>query len=296
VADRHAAGGGLNVQGPTRQRLPGGRLQWRHGPIDLVIGVEGEAVAVERACAVAWQRFATVLAELVGELHALRQPVVPALVLRTPVARRMLAACRPFAADFITPMAAVAGSVADEITGFFAIDGIERAWVNNGGDIAFHLAPGRDLRLGLVADAYAPGIDAHALLRSADGVRGVATSGWRGRSFSLGIADSVTVLARSAAQADAAATMIANAVDVDHPAIERARACDLKDDTDLGELWVTRHVGALPVALVEEALDQGQRTANAFLARGLIAGAAIALQGRWRTIGAAASVEQALAA
>ena len=40
-------------------------------------------------------------------------------------------------------------------------------------------------------------------------VRGVATSGWRGRSHSLGIADSVTVLAATAAMADAAATVIA---------------------------------------------------------------------------------------
>ena len=32
--------------------------------------------------------------------------------------------------------------------------------------------------------------------------RGVATSGWRGRSHSLGIADSVTVVARNAAAAD----------------------------------------------------------------------------------------------
>ena len=52
-------------------------------------------------------------------------------------------------------------------------------------------------------------------------MRGIATSGWRGRSFSLGIADAVTVLAATAAEADAAATVIANAVDLPgHPAID----------------------------------------------------------------------------
>jgi uncharacterized protein len=65
-------------------------------------------------------------------------------------------------------------------------------------------------------------------------VRGIATSGWRGRSFSRGIADSVTVLAKTAAMADAAATVIANAVNVVHPGIVRRPACDIRDDSDWG--------------------------------------------------------------
>ena len=66
-------------------------------------------------------------------------------------------------------------------------------------------------------------------------MRGIATSGWRGRSFSLGIADAVTVLADRAAAADAAATIIANAVDLPgHPAIVRVPACELAPDSDLG--------------------------------------------------------------
>ena len=69
-------------------------------------------------------------------------------------------------------------------------------------------------------------------------MRGVATSGWRGRSFSLGIADAVTVLAATAAAADAAATIIANAVDLPgHPAIARRPASELEDDSDLGDRW-----------------------------------------------------------
>ena len=79
-----------------------------------------------------------------------------------------------------------------------------------------------------------------------DPSRGVATSGRHGRSFSLGIADAVTVLARTASQADAAATIIANAVDLPgHPAIVRCPACDLQPDSDLGARLVTREVGAV---------------------------------------------------
>src|SRR3546814_4669697 len=57
--------------------------------------------------------------------------------------------------------------------------------------------------------------------------------------------------------ADAAATMIANAVDVDHPAIERQPAHALRDDSDLGALPVTVSVGVLPFFAVQEALSRG---------------------------------------
>ena len=270
----------------TRATLPGGREHWQHGPIDLVIAAEGEARAVARAYARAWARFQVVLAELVAELALLRAPVEQAGAVRGAVARRMVQATLPYAPRFITPMAAVAGCVAEEIAHIFAAEpGVRKAHVNNGGDIALHLTAGESLVVGLVANAYAPALDGHARIDAASAVRGVATSGWRGRSFSLGVADSVTVLACSAAQADAAATMIANEVNVDHAAIERAPANSLKDDTDLGERLVTVNVGALPAPLRAQALDAGARAANEYLRRGLLIGAAIALQNEWRTIG-----------
>jgi ApbE superfamily uncharacterized protein (UPF0280 family) len=272
---------------PSRQPLSPGREHWRHGPIDLVVEAWGEADAVAAAYAAAWQRFEAVLGELVGELAVLKSPVDTATKVRGLVARRMVGACLPFASGFITPMAAVAGSVADEMRQFFAVAGVARAYVNNGGDIALHLSSGQTLTIGVVADAYLPSIDGGVVLHAHSPVRGVATSGWRGRSFSMGVADSVTVLARSAAEADAAATVIANAVNVDHPAIQRRRACDLKDDTDLGERLVTAAVGELPARLVADALDRGAAVADELLARNLILGAALALQGQWRTAGCA---------
>ena len=229
----------------SRARLPDGRLHFQHGPIDIVIGADGDAAAVASAHADAWRRFSGVLAELVGELALLRRPVVAGdCPVAGPVARRMWAACRPYADIFITPMAAVAGSVAQELIACYDRPGIDRAWVNDGGDIAWHLAPGRSLRLGLYADMArfdaaelndGIRIDGSVELTHSMAARGVATSGWRGRSFSLGIADSVTVFARTAAAADAAATVIANAVDVDDARIVRRRADELKDDSDLGD-------------------------------------------------------------
>jgi ApbE superfamily uncharacterized protein (UPF0280 family) len=116
-------------------------------------------------------------------------------------------------------------------------------------------------------------------------VRGIATSGWRGRSFSLGFADSVTVLAADAASADAAATMIANAVNVEHAAIQRAPASSLKDDSDLGDLPVTVEVGILPASVVQQALLEGAVQAASLLRQVLIAGAVLTLQGQYRALG-----------
>ncbi len=272
--------------GPSRARLDGGREHWQHGPINLIIDAWGDGVAVHRAFEDAWLRFQGVLAELVDELALLRSPASSHPNPNGQIARRMVAATLPFAPEFITPMAAVAGCVAEEICEIFATrPGVSRACVNNGGDIAVHLAHGQRLSVGIVANAYTPALEGDIALSSEMVVRGIATSGWRGRSYSLGIADSVTVLARSAGEADAAATMIANAVNAAHPAIARAPANTRKDDSDLGARLVTIDVGSLPHAVRDAALDAGWRAAGAYAARGLIVGAALALQGQWRTHG-----------
>ncbi|MDB5931931.1 MAG: hypothetical protein JWR60_3638 [Polaromonas sp.] len=270
-----------------RMRLDDGRWHFQHGPMDIVIGASGEADAVRRAHENAWRRFTGLLLELVAELPALRQPVRGSCPVRGPVARRMWHACQPYQGSFITPMAAVAGAVAQELIASYALEGVERAWVNNGGDIALHLAPAQSVRIGLYADISRLAVNEIRHGVQTDGqfevvstlpVRGVATSGWRGRSFSLGIADSVTVLARTASEADAAATVIANAVNLDDARIVRRPACELKDDSDLGEMLVTVDVPALAPELVRQALHAGLLKAQELRAAGLIWSAALVLQ------------------
>jgi len=268
-------------------RLADGRLHLQEGPIDLLIGFEGPRPAVQQAVAAASAAFAGLLAGLVAELPALRTPIgadPPAL--RGPVARRMAAAVWPHRRGFITPMAAVAGAVADEVlAAIAAIPGLSAAHVNNGGDIAVHLTAGACLRIGLVRDLTRAAPDGLVRLSAADGIGGVATSGWPGRSFSQGIADAVTVLAGDAASADAAATVIANAVNAEHPAIARAPAATLDPDSDLGPRLVTTAVGALPPEVVAAALAAGEAVAEGLIQRGLIAGALLALQGETLAVG-----------
>jgi ApbE superfamily uncharacterized protein (UPF0280 family) len=266
----------------------GRRLHLQDGPIDLVIEAFGAEGAVIAAYAAATQRFAGLLDELVAELPLLRSRARGnGTDLAGVVARRMHAAVAPFAEEcFITPMAAVAGAVADEILqAMRRAAPLASAYVNNGGDIALHLERGKSFALGLVDRPDRPSLCARAKIAAQDPSRGVATSGWRGRSFSLGIADAVTILAATAAQADAAATIVANAVDLPgHPAVSRVPAASIAPDNDLGDILVTRAVGALMREEVDEAIERGLAHARGLHDRGLIHAAAIHLQGETRVL------------
>ena len=291
------AGAGMREE-PLIQFLPDGRrLHLRDGPIDLIIEAFGAADEVKAAYEAAARRFDGLLAELVKELALLRAPVGRDLP-QGAVARRMHRAVSPFAVDgFITPMAAVAGSVAEEILGAMTrAAGLRRAYVNNGGDIAIHLSKGESFAIGLIDRPDKPGLFGKARISHDEPSRGIATSGWRGRSFSLGIADAVTVIAETAAMADAAATMIANRVDLpDHPAITREPASSIQPDSDLRGMMVTRDVGPLTQNEIATALSRGEAYAQDLLARGLVHAAALHLRSATRLVTPVKSEKRMLA-
>lgn len=273
----------------------GRRLHLSHGPIDVVLEAWGEPGEVALAYAQAEAVFPDILPALARELPILRAGD-PALweKLEGPVARRMAQACLKFPGVFVTPMASVAGAVADHLRDrLVAGRDLAKAYVNDGGDIALYLTPGQTLVCGVVAEIAAPALDARIRLQAGMGIGGVATSGRAtkgqgGRSFSLGIADAVTVLAEDAATADAAATLIANAVDLAGSGkISRVPAIELDPDSDLGARPVTVAVGALSSVETALALDNGLALAEQFRARGAIAGAFLALSGERRVCGEA---------
>jgi uncharacterized protein len=317
------------TEGQTRE----GHQRWhfQQGPIDLIIGVNGDTAVIDVAIERAWARFATVLEELVAELKILKTAVpmgpggplafsetsslisnddvlpkpraptpdrlsfeatnsIPSL-LKGVIAQKMYQYCAPYGLRdhvFVTPMAAVAGCVAQEIIGFLQEPGIRKSWVNNGGDIAWYAPVGSDQTFSVGI----PGLPVAASLSLsvADQYWGVATSGWRGRSQSLGIADSVTVIARNAGLADVAATLIANQVCLQpvsqvHPEIIQKPAHQVKDQSDLGDLLVTVAVGALTEQEICSALDSGERYAQTLRARDWIQGAVLCLKGQIRVCG-----------
>ncbi len=276
----------------------GKRLHLQDGPIDLIVEAVGSTANRRAAYDAAARRFTGLLDELCRELPLLRQAADPkTCLLQGVVARRMHAAVAPFAgAHFITPMAAVAGSVAEEILA--AMTGaarLERAYVNNGGDIALYLAKSERFSVGLMDRPDAAGSMRTIAIDADEPSRGIATSGRHGRSFSLGIADAVTVLAPTASQADAAATIIANSVDLPgHPAIVRCPAQDLQPDSDLGARLVTRGVGELSGHEIAAALESGAACARRLLAMGLIDSAILRLHGETVVVSAKAIEQWAL--
>ncbi len=270
--------------------LPDGkRLHLHHGPIDLVIFADTEpARGREQAFRAAAARFDGLLEEIVAELHLLRKPIrdgghAP----EGAVAQRMWAAAKPHAAgQFITPMAAVAGAVADTVMeAMLRAADITRAYVNNGGDISMFLREGRSYEAAISAPS---GKElARVVIQGGIGVGGMATSGMGGRSLSAGIADAATVFAASAAVADAAATMVANAVDIPgHRSISRRPADEIDPETDLVGMDVATGCGELSKDEVALALDRGALAANGMIGIGLISSAALFLRGESRTLGA----------
>lgn len=259
------------------------RLHLQDGPIDIVLQAFGSDAQIRTAYHAAADRFGTVLDELCSELSLLREQArvgeeEPGGI----IARRMLAAVMPYAAEhFITPMAAVAGAVAEEIlAAMTAAADLRRAYVNDGGDIALHIGAGEHFVIGMVDQPGRPSLFGTMILDSNQPVRGIATSGWRGRSFSLGIADAVTVLAKTATIADAAATIVANAVDIPgNPNVSRIAARELSPDSDLGNRLVTSAVGELTSVEISQALRHGAACAQSLIASGLIEAAALNLQG-----------------
>lgn len=287
VADR--PGCVRSPAGPQSAMLPDGRrLHLHHGPIDLIVEAWGAKTEVASAYCQAGQAFQTVLGALVEELSLLRTPVDA--IDRTPtgpVARRMCDAASVHADRFVTPMAAVAGAVAEHILAA-VVNGRElsRAYVNNGGDIALHVSRGARFDIAVLSDALAGSRAGTVTLRAQDGIAGVATSGWRGRSFSFGIADAVTVLAKTASAADVAATLIAGAVDLPGcPAINRAPARESYPDSDLGDRLVTRGVGELTPDEIAEALERGASVAAQMVRSGTIGAALLCLKGETRAVG-----------
>jgi ApbE superfamily uncharacterized protein (UPF0280 family) len=248
------------------------RLFLRHGPINIVL----EAIGIDKD--LAYQNvkgyFETLLEQLVLDMELLKEEVVFNRKFNNKISQSMQDATERYSPAFITPMAAVAGSIADNILRVLINNtNLEKAYVNNGGDVSFYLNKNQIMKTSLAA---IPNMIAE--IKYKDKSRGIATSGWRGKSFSRGIADSVTVLADNAAMADAAATMIGNAVDIyNHPKIKKQPANEMYEDSDLKNLLITVEVGLLTKVEIKEALKNGYQTALQYIDKDLINTALIQL-------------------
>jgi ApbE superfamily uncharacterized protein (UPF0280 family) len=282
-------------RGASAHLFTGNRLFLQQGPVNLIIKAFGTDEQVRQAYQQACAEFGGLLEELVKELPRLRKPlswIVPTE--KNATAQAMIEAVKPFRNRWVTPMAAVAGAIADQIAAAMRAETqLDKLFVNNSGDIAMWIGAGQILDVGVVPSLARAVPEAAVRIRPELDIGGIATSGWDGRSFSLGIADAVTVLAPSAALADVAATLIANEVNVEHVehgAIQRRAANEIDPNTDLGSRLVTTAVGELPREMIDEALGNGVAYAEELLAEGKIKAALLALKGNWRSVGSVPTI------
>jgi len=227
---------------------------------------------------------AQALAEISDWLPVLRQKGyrITQTLNMPPVVRNMVEAVKAIDETTMTPMAAVAGAVADMVKDRLLREDIDFISVNNGGDISLFSRARRTMRIGI--GDIGSGAPARYVIK-VEGFRecGAATSGFGGRSFTLGLADTATVIAATGAIADAAATLICNETNVETDRVIRKRAAEIDPCSDIGEEWVTVEIGALDDSLIKEALGRGLACARRLKDRFAILDAVITLRGRLAT-------------
>jgi len=193
--------------------------------------------------------------------------------------RKMLFAVKECADLELTPMAAVAGVLADLTADWLSDHGATKVLVDNGGDIAIRLSQGETVRIGISPGVNMPGVIGCIDLDSNDDIGGVATSGMGGKSFTMGIANAVVVFAKTASVADACSTSIANHTCTEHDLIERCPAKLLDPDTDIPDHLIVTGVGNLPEKVIKTALKNGSLRSKSLQNDGKIAGSIIICQG-----------------
>jgi ApbE superfamily uncharacterized protein (UPF0280 family) len=259
--------------------LPGGRaVLAENGPLHMVIqAFHGPDPRLEQAMDAAEYAFEClkrvadqlpVLKQWPGDIHALPSDPIP---------RTMVESVRAIGDPDLTPMAAVAGTLADAVADWLFEQGLSRVIVDNGGDIAIRLAPDETARVGLRPEIQHPDISHVLTLDGRHCSWGANTSGLGGRSFTCGFASAVTAIARTSSLADAAATSIANACFVDGADVIRAPAEKLDPNTDIPGLLVTVKVGHLNPAQTAEALSNALKKAGQLKQKGVIWGALAAV-------------------
>ena len=195
---------------------------------------------------------------------------------------RMWESVRAIGDEDLTPMASVAGTIADAVADYLFGRGMTKVVVDNGGDVAIRLRGSATARVGIRPSIRAEEISHVLSLDASESSWGVATSGLGGRSFTRGIASAVTVIAGSASLADAAATAIANATFVEDKSVIQRPAEEMDPDTDIRGIPVTVKVGSRSQETATQALRQGLKKAEGLVAKGAILGAFIAVGGQHR--------------
>ncbi len=265
--------------------LPGGKaVLVENGPLRLVIqafsGLEpqDEMIVAEADFAFACLNRVAQSLPLLKQRHGLISSAPP-----DQIAKTMLESVRLTQETDLTPMAAVAGTIADFVADHLFTEKVTKVIVDNGGDIAIRLNPGETARVG-----FRPDIESQQITHVIELVSeppdfstwGVNTSGMGGRSLTRGIASAVTAFAGTSSVADAAATAIANNCFAADDNIRQVPARLIDPNTDLGDMLITVDGSGLSEMTYEKALNSGLDKANLLVKKDIIRGALLSVGGK----------------
>jgi len=265
----------------TVHMLAGGAVMIECGPMRLVIDARvGKVAQPQQALRAADEavRFlegvATVRPFLGRDYRGFTRQITD------PLALKMVASIQAVGDEDLTPMAAVAGTIADAVADFLFERGMTRVLVDNGGDVAIRCCDGEPVTVGIRPNVESERIAQVMVLGPERTAWGIATSGLGGRSLTRGVLEAATVVAADASLADAAATAVANASYVEDSAVVQAPAEAIDPHTDIAGLRVTAGVGPLPEEKKNQAVNQAIRRAEKLIDNNIVLGAFVACQGR----------------
>ena len=264
----------------TVHMLAGGAVMIECGPMRLVIDARvGKVAQPQQALRAADEavRFLEGVATARPFLGRDYRGFTPQIT--DPLALKMVASIQAVGDEDLTPMAAVAGTIADAVADFLFERGMTRVLVDNGGDVAIRCCDGDPVAVGIRPNVESERIAQVMVLGPERTAWGIATSGLGGRSLTRGVLEAATVIAVDASMADAAATAIANASHVEDAAVVSKPAEAIDPHTDIGGLEVTVRVGPLTEGTKRQAVDQAMRRAEQLTDNRLILGAFVACQG-----------------
>lgn len=163
------------------RELEDGRVFFDYGPVSMVVSALRDGIGDTALCRSAFPVIERCLCELRPALEQLRRyPAKVETNTLSGVALVMAQAVLATEDRWLTPMAAVAGTLSDTVADYLWEQGAEKVIANNGGDIALRLAPGQRLSLGVRYDLSRDGMDQVVHLTCEKKVGGVATSGLGG--------------------------------------------------------------------------------------------------------------------
>lgn len=248
--------------------LEDGRVFFDYGPASMVVTARRGDEELSALAAAAFPFLRDSLAEIAGALPILRQfPKGMDYSELTGLPRVMAESVVATGEPTLTPMAAVAGTVADAVADWLFARGADLVAVNNGGDVALRLGEGRSIRMGILPDLNGRVTDV-VEIRAEDGIGGVCTSGLGGRSLTRGVAGGVTVFSRRCALADACATHIANCSYIESPRVHTCLAGDIEPESDIASLRIVTAVEPLLPEERKRALAQVRQEAARQAERG----------------------------